>query len=139
LYRLPQQWCDYDPQKRQFARAPVLPPSALPKPAKTAKEHKEPAPDNDKARTVPAQEGPALPTNGAELQRRLYDYDARLARQGVCKTGDLVKQVVQAGVQAGYEADLATWSGLAISFAVEQTRAFESQARQQASQRKEVA
>src|SRR5437667_6667487 len=30
LYRLPSQWCDYDPHKRQFARAPVLPASALP-------------------------------------------------------------------------------------------------------------
>lgn len=35
LYRLPQQWCDYDPQKRQFARTPTLPPHALPRPKKT--------------------------------------------------------------------------------------------------------
>jgi hypothetical protein len=82
---------------------------------------------------------PALPANGAELQRRLYDYDARLARQGVCKAGELVKYVVQKGVEAGYEADLATWSGPGISFAVEQTRAFEAQARQDAAQRKDVA
>jgi hypothetical protein len=30
LYRLPQQWCDYDPHKRQFVRTPSLPPWALP-------------------------------------------------------------------------------------------------------------
>src|SRR5437667_2738820 len=30
LYRLPQLWADYDPQKRQFVRKPTLPRSALP-------------------------------------------------------------------------------------------------------------
>src|SRR5437879_9395431 len=30
LYRLPSQWVDYDPQRRQFAKAPSLPDSALP-------------------------------------------------------------------------------------------------------------
>lgn len=30
LYRLPSQWCDYDPQKRQFVRPPTLPGWALP-------------------------------------------------------------------------------------------------------------
>jgi hypothetical protein len=37
LYRLPRQWVDYDPQKRQFVRTPTLPafalPSAKPKPS----------------------------------------------------------------------------------------------------------
>jgi hypothetical protein len=30
LYNLPKQWCDYDPKKRQFAKAPSLPKQALP-------------------------------------------------------------------------------------------------------------
>src|SRR5713226_6858938 len=29
LYRLPSQWVDYDPHKRQFVRTPTLPPNAL--------------------------------------------------------------------------------------------------------------
>src|SRR3954470_17158462 len=33
LYRLPQQWVDYDAHKRQFARTPTLPAWALPGPA----------------------------------------------------------------------------------------------------------
>src|SRR3954451_7325179 len=33
LYRLPQQWVDYDPNKKQFARPPSLPAWALPGPA----------------------------------------------------------------------------------------------------------
>jgi hypothetical protein len=33
LYRLPPQWVDYDPQKRQFIKTPKLPPWAMPQPA----------------------------------------------------------------------------------------------------------
>ncbi len=123
LYRLPTQWVDYDPHKRQFAKTPVLPPSALPKPKKTAA----------------AKNGTAMPANGAELQRRVHDYDARLAQQGICPAGALVQHIVQAGIKAGYEADLATWSGPAIVLAVEEARAFEARLRQQKNERKEVA
>jgi hypothetical protein len=37
LYRLPSQWCDYDPQKRQFVKPPKLPDSFMPKPEPTPK------------------------------------------------------------------------------------------------------
>jgi hypothetical protein len=30
LYKLPRQWCEYDPQRRQFVRPPTLPSWALP-------------------------------------------------------------------------------------------------------------
>jgi hypothetical protein len=162
LYRLPALWCDYDSHKRQFVRPPALPPSALPQQPKaervsgtksrkesaTEKETRKPEP---RPATVPmpqpvptqpkpaARTVPALPANGAELQRRLYEYDARLARQGVCQPGELVKHIVQAGVKAGYEADLATWCGPAILLAVEETRTFEAQQRPPAGERKEVA
>jgi hypothetical protein len=152
LYRLPQQWCDYDPQKRQFSRTPTLPPFALPKMAKAAKTPKESAkpaepaqpaavatPPESKAKGGAGRGAPALPADGAELQRRLNDYDARLAKQGVCAAGDLVKHIVQAGVQAGYDPDLTTWSGPAILLAVDETRAFEGRVRQKAAERKEVA
>jgi hypothetical protein len=134
LYRLPQLWADYDPHKRQFVRPPTLPASALP-----ARAAREPKP----ARAQPAAKGPklsahALPANGADLQRRLSDYDARLAAQGVCRPGDLIKHVVQAGVKAGHSADLTAWSGPAIQLAVEETRTFEASRRPQPV-RKEVA
>jgi len=67
--------------------------------------------------------------NGEELQQRLYAYDARLAGQKVCKAGGLVKFVVEAGVKQGYDRDLSAWTGPAILFAAEQTRAFEAQRR----------
>jgi hypothetical protein len=123
LYRLPSQWVDYDARKRQFARTPTLPPSALPMPKKPAA----------------TKNGTAMPANGVELQRRVHDYDARLSKQGMCQPGELVKHIVQAGVKSGYEADLAAWTGPAIALAVEEARAFEARLRQQKSEHKEVA
>ena len=80
-----------------------------------------------------------MPANGVELQRRVHEYDARLARQGVCQPGELVKHIVQAGVKAGHEADLASWSGPAIVLAVEEARAFEARLRTPKSERQQVA
>lgn len=115
LYRLPSQWCDYDAHKKQFTRMPTLPPTALPRPALPAR----PAP-----RELSAKATASLPTTGAELQRRLREHDARLAKRGLCAPGDLVKHVVAAGVQAGHSAELSEWTGPAIDLAVQQTRAF---------------
>jgi hypothetical protein len=138
LYRLPSQWLDYDSQRRQFLKTPSLPAWALPakkeRLSKTTPEREAPA---RKASAKMA--GHSMPANGAELQRRLYDYDARLAEEGICQRGELVKHVVQAGTAAGYDSDLATWTGPAISVAVEETKAFEARARQRAGDRKNVA
>lgn len=125
LYRLQSQWVDYDPRKKQFAQTPTLPPTALRHPSVKAEKNAKRKAD--------------MPANGVELQRRVHDYDARLAQQGVCPAGELVKHIVQAGVKAGYDSDLASWSGPAIVLAVEETRAFEARLRQQKNQRKEVA
>src|SRR3984957_8316377 len=43
LYRLPQQWVDFDPQRRQFVRPPTVPGSALPPPKTTPR----PAPSGE--------------------------------------------------------------------------------------------
>jgi Rad52/22 family double-strand break repair protein len=127
LYRLPIQWLDYDPQRRQFVRTPTLPAWALP--AKEA---------SAAPKTLPTA-GPRKPATGAELQQRLQDYDARLAAQELCQPGELVEHVLQAGIKAGYKTDLTTWTGAAIALAVEETKAFEAQARRRAEQRKDVA
>jgi hypothetical protein len=141
LYRLPTQWVDYDPHKRQFARPPQLPAFALPekkRPAREAESTPRPAvPAPSRKSAAPASHTP--PANGEELLRRLYDYDAKLAAQGLCAKGALVKHIVEAGVKAGLDADLATWTDAGIHLAAEQTRVFESQARTRQSERKEVA
>lgn len=125
LYRCKPQWVDYDPQKRQILKAPTLPVPVgetlkMPEPA-----DKKPA----KPKVVAAPAGRGKPANGAELHKRLAEKDARLVSEGLCKEGELIKFIVTAGEKAGYEKDLATWSGEAIDLAIEQTRAFEGQRR----------
>jgi hypothetical protein len=162
LYRLKPQWVDFDPQKRQFVRRPSLPSPGAAKNANVEKKGEkakmevvagvgqEARPsstegtgagtgDMEKAVPVSSPQAPArgMPANGPELQRRLYDYDDRLAKQGLCKPGDLVRYVVEAGNKAGYEKDLSTWSPAAIHLAIEETRAFEARLREPV--RKEVA
>ena len=123
LYRLPQVWCDYDPATKKIVKPPKLPAWAQPA-AKVA--GKTPPPAKPAPAAKPARHAANLPANGTDLQRRLYEYDARLAAQGLCQAGDLVKHVVQAGVKAGYDSDLATWASDAILLAVEETRTFEA-------------
>jgi hypothetical protein len=144
LYRLPTQWVDYDPQRRQFAKVPTLPAFALPAkdPQATPRTPVQPKP-KPPAKPAPAQPAATTsapgapkvvvpkPPSGEEFQRRLFEYDAKLARQGLFEEGELVKHVVAAGVKAGYEADLSTWTGPAITLAAEETKAFEAQARRQ--------
>lgn len=123
LYRLPSQWVDYDAHKKQFTRVPQLPAWATP--------GKQAAKKTDvKAEGAPAQPAGNLPASGVEFQRRLYDYDAKLAKQGLIAQGALVKHVVEQGVKAGHAPDLATWNAQAIAMAAEVTRQFEAQARQ---------
>lgn len=142
LYRLPAQWVDYDNHKKQFLQTPRLPAFALPRAAATSAGDStdrggRSAKPNLK---VPAQyAGGQVPANGEELTRRLTEYDAKLARQGLFASGDLIKHVVAEGIKAGHTADLADWSGGAILFAADVTRAFEAEKRSHLKKRKEVA
>ena len=68
--------------------------------------------------------------NGQELHRRLQDYDAKLASQKVCHRGALLAHVTQAGVKAGYTANMSDWNGPAIPFAVDAVKEFEQSMRQ---------
>jgi hypothetical protein len=110
LYRLPSTWCDYDPQKRQFRQLPSLPGGKRDK-AGTAE---KPAP------------GQQLPADGAELVRRLTDYEARLAAQGVCGIGDLLQHLAKAGEKAGFGSDLNQWNNEAIAWAAQEVKKFET-------------
>jgi len=132
LYRLPTQWVDYDPQKRQFTQTPTLPRYALPQKATP------PAP-KPAAKTAVKGTAPMLPATGAELQQRLQDYETKLVAQGLCQPGALIDHIVKAGTSAGHNADLTKWPGPAILLAVEETKAFDAQVRRRRSERKEVA
>ena len=115
LYRLQAQWVDYDPAKRTFASTPQLPPFALPK-TKAPKAKAAPKPQS-------------LPSSGEELHRRLQEYDAKLASQKLCVRGALLAHVTQAGVKAGYTANMTDWTGPAIPFAVDAVKEFETSIR----------
>ncbi len=134
LYRMKPQWVDYDPQKRQFVRVPTLPmapETVAEKKALKAKAAEKPAEQPAEQPAEPAKGGSrGMPANGQELHRRLQDYDARLAAQGLCKPGELVKHVAAAGKKAGFDPDMTTWNDAAIRLAIDETRAFEAARRE---------
>jgi hypothetical protein len=149
LYRLPSQWVDYDPIKKQLVQIPALPDFAMPgasqsrgkaappgtgrAPAKQAPKP-APAPSPPPPPQQPAAEKPkalaGLPKTGEELDRRLREYDTKLAGQKVITAGELVKHVQREGVRAGYPEDLTKWSGdTQMLYAVTAAQEYEKQSR----------
>lgn len=126
LYRIPGQWLDYDPKRKQFLKEPTLPAPV----ASVAKRR-------DDSGNGKADRGDRLPANGAELKRRVEDYDARLAREGLCQAGELIRHVLAAGVKAGHGTALETWSRPAMSLAAAATKAFEARLRESGAPGKE--
>lgn len=150
LYRLPAQWVDYDPVKKQIAQVPQMPAFAIPKApkaqpapkveAKVAPDAKRDAPKVEAkpepatAATKPEATKAGLPANGQELHQRLREYDKKLAAQKLCQPGALLSHVTQAGVKAGYTANMNDWNGPAIPFAVDAVKEFEQRVRQEKSE-----
>jgi hypothetical protein len=155
LYRLPAQWVDYDPVKKQIAQVPQMPAFAIPKskaaPAPAPAEPKKEAPKPEPKAEVPKPAAPkseakpepakveapkiepprsSLPVNGQELHQRLREYDKKLAAQKLCSPGALLTHVTQAGVKAGFTANMSDWNGPAIPFAVDAVKEFEQSVRQ---------
>lgn len=112
LYRLPAQWADYDPMKKQFSQPPTLPEFARPSRSKKTAQSAQPM--------------QSLPANGEELHRRLREYDAKLSKQNLCGVGALLSHVTEAGVKAGFPYEIASWTGPAIPFAVDVVKQFEA-------------
>ena len=115
LYRLPQQWADYDPMKKQFSAPPKLPDWAVAR--ADALTSSKPTVNGRKS---------TLPASGKELHHRLRKADSDLAAKGVCQVGELLAHVTQSGVKAGFGADLSQWTGPAIELAVRETKAFKT-------------
>lgn len=131
LYRLPSHWVDYDPVSRKIVKPPVLPDFAVPPEEKSKGKAPVPAqsPVQSPAQSPPpAADGTGVPQSGAELHRRLNEYDQKLSAQKVCQRGALLAHVVAEGVKAGFTANMLEWSGPAIPFAVEAVKRFERSA-----------
>jgi len=125
LYRLPQQWADYDPAKKQFVQTPKLPAWAIPTGKAPARQE---APNKDKrpADQPPKTDRPA-PTdvkNGEELLARLTRKDAELAAEGRIAPGALLNHVELMGEKAGYGRNIKAWTKDAVPLAVAETQAF---------------
>jgi hypothetical protein len=129
LYKLPTQWCDWDAKAKRFVKTPQLPGWALPK-------CKAPAPTNEpviRPSAQPAHETNSkpnsLPADGPELERRLSEYDAKLAAEGVIMRGDLESHIVKHLAKCGYGQNYLLWTEAAIRLAVQETKEFEARAR----------
>lgn len=118
LYRQKPQWVDFDPQKRQFVRLPVL--------VLTPEQMKAKVP----AKAEPPREEAVKTAGGADFHRQLQEYDRKLSDQGLCKPGDLVKHVASAGKKAGFAPDMTTWGDGEIGLAREETKAFMARKRE---------
>jgi hypothetical protein len=114
LYRLPQQWADYDSTRKQFASPPRLPAWAI----CSGRIDQPPAEETD------AKKG--IPVSGKELHRRLRRADSELASKGLCPIGSLLAHVTHAGVKAGFGSDLNQWPQSGIELAVAEARSFKS-------------
>jgi hypothetical protein len=144
LYRLPSQWVDYNPIKRQFARTPTLPPFALPKRPAAVSAATLPGNADKGPKSLPARKGAApsihkMPANGEELLQRLQDYEARLVEEGVCEKGELLRHITEAGEKAGFGAEVTAWTRPGINLAAKETKAFEARARRRRGDTKAVA
>jgi hypothetical protein len=127
LYRLPAQWVDYDPVKKQIVAPPQMPAFAIPKKPEPKHEAPKPEPKAEPKVEEPRRDTPkaGYPATGSELHQRLREYDKKLAQQKLCQPGALLSHVTQAGVKAGYTANMTEWAGPAIPFAVDAVKEFE--------------
>jgi hypothetical protein len=128
LYRLPAEWVDYDPIKKQIIQPPRLPDSVVPQ---SEPAHAPVTTPNQQRPASPAEKRAAksLPATGAEFVRRLQEHDARLAAANLCAPGALIDHVTNEGRKAGFLQELSQWDGPAIAFAVEVVKSFEHAAR----------
>ncbi|MFO0809622.1 MAG: Rad52/Rad22 family DNA repair protein [Gemmataceae bacterium] len=120
LYRLPAQWVEYDPQRRRFLGTPSLP--AFAQPSKQS--------DARKA---------ARSSGDLDLYQRLLNYESQLVTQGICRAGDLLAHIREAGVKANLADDLTKWDQSGIDLAAREVRRFAAQASQRANPMKVVA
>jgi hypothetical protein len=110
LYRLPMQWQDYDPAKKQFMKPPQLPRWAQPAPVAEV-----------------AQPPSKLPATGLELYRRLQEFDQKLVESHQCDRGALLAHVQHHGAALGWPGEICEWSADVIPQAVQAAKRYASQ------------
>jgi hypothetical protein len=127
LYRVPQQWCDFDPGKKRFVKQPELSAPVL-------------AATNGKAahRGPVAQQKTAdrpVPKTPAELADRMHEFGAALVKSGLCERVDELLDFIRGAL--GTDGALLhqspdRWPTHLIGQAMREARAFESLRRKRA-------
>jgi hypothetical protein len=112
--------------------SPGLSPQAQPQPT-------TPQTGQTQQPSEPPKKAPSLPKNGAELRRRLQNYEAQLVNEALCTPGALLAHVAQAGVKAGYGPNMELWQIQAIELAVKETKKFVAQRKDVTVQQRSVA
>ena len=134
LYRMPQQWCDYDSQKRQFKRTPQVPASAMPAPAPHKQQSRALPTHAEKPNGKPKQPKPPEPKTGQELANWLAVREAEMVHAGLCGATDLAHHVVREMGRVGHTGPMVAWPHQIIPVAVGLVREFylKAKARKQA-------
>jgi hypothetical protein len=127
LYRLPQQWLDFDPTKKVFAptaleqaRKMLAPKNSGPAKGKAT----SPAPAKAQPRTTSASGEPATVQ---ELLERLAAADKLVADQKLAPLGEMTNYVTAVMVKAGHPADKSQWPADGIALAVKAVREYKAQ------------
>jgi hypothetical protein len=130
LYRLPQQWTDWDPAKKKWARQPALPATPVRSPAPQSPA--TPNANGKPAAAPPTAPTATAPTTTAELAARLYVFGERLVVAGLCqRAGELVDFVRgQLGVADGTDPE--DWPVAYIEQAMHAAKLFEKGQRHKA-------
>ncbi len=110
LYRLPLQWQEYDPVKKQFSKPPTLPAWALP--------------IVQEASTNPASVNATSPSTGEELLRRVADYEQKLVASRRCDRGILLEHLRNYGQSQGWPVEIQHWPGEVLPQAVQAVKAY---------------
>jgi hypothetical protein len=129
LYRLPQQWLDFDAQKKQFA------PAALEMARKALAGRKNSGASRETTVApgkvaAPAKDQPRAasePKDVPELLARIAAADKALADKGQAPWGELTNYVVDVATKAGHHPDKSQWQPGVIGLAIQAVREYRKQ------------
>lgn len=141
LYRLEQQWVDYDPKTRKLLQQPRLPDWATPRHRPEPAQAAAPSPSPGQAPTPAPATAPAQPATpaappadrskkgktsdlGERFAARLREREAELGKEGLCEAGELVEHVRETGAQRDYPDRLTEWTWSQIDEAAKWIDAF---------------
>lgn len=112
LYRFPDQWVDFDSNKKRFAKQPMVPLQFMLESDKTSRAGSKPS--GDAAKSEPAKAEAAKPPQGAvaakDIPKTGKALKDRLEKADKAAKG-ILEFVAHCGILWGYPSDITKWSG----------------------------